>query len=74
MATQYSEYLSISIIVFFFILNRSILFVFEANRMENVLVSIRSEMIAGGARLDGTNSTYSETEAREVTQRIFFKF
>jgi Na+/melibiose symporter-like transporter len=68
------QYLSISIMlcVCACLFTHLILFSFEANRIENVLVSIRSEMIAGGARLDGTNRTYSEAEAREVTtQRIF---
>jgi ubiquitin-conjugating enzyme E2 Q len=40
------------------------------NQMESVLVSIRSEMIAGGARLDGTNTVYSEAEAREAFYRV----
>jgi len=42
-----------------------------ANDIENILVQIRSEMIAGGARLDLANLTeYSEAEAKTAFTRV----
>jgi ubiquitin-conjugating enzyme E2 Q len=41
-----------------------------ANTIESVLVAIRSEMIEGGARLEGTNFEYTESEAKEAFHRV----
>jgi len=42
-----------------------------ANDIENILIQIRSEIIAGGARLDLKNmSTYSEEEAKQAFMRV----
>jgi len=42
-----------------------------ANDIENILIQIRSEMIAGNARLDLNNlSTYSEEEAKQAFIRV----
>jgi len=41
------------------------------NDIENILVQIRSEIIAGGARLDlGNMSDYSEVEAQQAFFRV----
>jgi len=42
-----------------------------ANDIENILIQIRSEIIAGGARLDLRNLTpYSEEEAKQAFVRV----
>ena len=44
------------------------------NTVEAVIMSIRSELIAGGGRLDKHNRTdYSEAEARDAYQRLLQK-
>lgn len=42
-----------------------------ANSIEAIIVSIRAQLIAGGARLDPTNRhDYTEQEAKEAFQRM----
>ena len=45
--------------------------ILEANTVEAVLVSIRANLIEGGARIDLSNRTdYTEAEAREAFERM----
>jgi len=42
----------------------------QATLLEGLLVQIRAEMVAGEARLEGTNYPYTEEEAREAFMRV----
>jgi len=42
----------------------------QATLLEGVLVSIRAEMVEGGARLEGTDYPYTEEEAKEAFLRV----
>jgi len=42
----------------------------QATLIEGLLVQIRAEMVAGGARLEGTNYPYTEEEAKEAFMRV----
>jgi ubiquitin-conjugating enzyme E2 Q len=42
-----------------------------ANTLESMIISIRAQLIAGGARLDPHNKhDYTETEAKEAFDRM----